>query len=59
MNWPTCTQCRKPFIPIPTLNGCPWCTSTRPISIPGETWKDRYNRRRREERARQRLGIDP
>jgi len=58
MTYPTCLTCGQPYIPIPVLQGCPWCSGARPISIPGETWKDRYNRRRREERARRRLGVD-
>lgn len=24
--WPVCLECNQDYIPIPTLQGCPWCT---------------------------------
>ena len=30
--WPLCLDCRKEYIPVPTIRGCPWCDATaKPI----------------------------
>lgn len=54
MTWPVCVKCQYEFIPIPALQGCPWCSGKAERIDPTETWRDRRNRKNREARARAR-----
>ena len=49
--WPLCLKCRKHYIPVPTLRGCPWCSGYIDPSLANETWRERAARRKREHRA--------
>lgn len=55
MTWPTCHTCRKEYIPIRALDGCPWCSGLAEVRPPGETWRERRSRVQREQRAKARL----
>jgi hypothetical protein len=49
--WPICVDCRKTYIPVATLQGCPWCSGQAARPDPNETWRERKTRRAREARA--------
>lgn len=38
--WPACLQCGKEYIPVRTIDGCPWCidkaTERRPTHLQNE-----------------------